>query len=182
VPLSFSHLLADILLLGDGDEHFLSGLLFFLVAHVMYIIAFSVPPHKNDPKVPAHYNRAYFFLILAIVPSMLTSQMLADRRNPILICAVIVYSLVIAVMGWRAAARIGYPAETFNSQFYAFIGSLFFIASDSLLAINKFYAPIPGEKIWVLSTYWIAQTLFAVSIHRGSWLERSKRESNVVNM
>lgn len=146
----------------------------------MYIVAFSIPPEKTDPRVPLRYNRATLFCFLSIIPAMLTKQMLADQRNPILIGAVIIYSVIIAVMGWRAAARIGYPTETFNSQFCALIGSLFFIASDSLLAFNRFYAPIPGEKIWVLSTYWIAQTLFALSLHRSSWVERTS--SAIVNM
>lgn len=89
-----------------------------------------------------------------IVPAILTSKMVAENTNIVLIVAVMIYSLVIGTMGWRAAARIGYTNENSFSQWVAFIGSLFFIVSDSVLAFNKFYAPVPYEKIIVLNTYW----------------------------
>ena len=37
------------------------------------------------------------------------------------------------------------------------IGAIFFIISDSLLAINKFYFPLPYSAFWIMSTYSFAQ-------------------------
>jgi uncharacterized membrane protein YhhN len=45
-------------------------------------------------------------------------------------------------------------------------GALFFLASDTLLAINLFINKLHLQPLWVLSTYYIAQTLFALSVRR----------------
>ena len=47
-----------------------------------------------------------------------------------------------------------------------FAGSLFFMLSDSLLAINKFSAPLPHSGFLVLSTYMLAQYLIMVGLVR----------------
>jgi alkylglycerol monooxygenase len=41
------------------------------------------------------------------------------------------------------------------------VGAVFFMLSDSLLAINKFALPLPMAQFWVLSSYYIAQILIA---------------------
>ena len=38
------------------------------------------------------------------------------------------------------------------------------MASDSLLAINKFASPLPLSALWILSTYWLAQLCIAASL------------------
>jgi uncharacterized membrane protein YhhN len=40
-------------------------------------------------------------------------------------------------------------------------GALLFMASDSLLAINLFVAPLMLSPLWILSTYFVAQWLIA---------------------
>lgn len=35
-----------------------------------------------------------------------------------------------------------------------FIGAIFFMLSDSILAFDKFYTPISLAPIWILSIYW----------------------------
>ena len=49
------------------------------------------------------------------------------------------------------------------SAWLAAAGGLFFMARDTLLAFNRFHAPIPLAGFWVLSTYYAAQFLFARS-------------------
>jgi alkylglycerol monooxygenase len=38
------------------------------------------------------------------------------------------------------------------------------MASDTVLAVNRFALPIPAAGLWILATYWAAQWLIA------SWL------------
>jgi uncharacterized membrane protein YhhN len=148
---------ADVLLIFESEEFFLAGLGVFLVAHVMYIIAFSIPQHPDGSPVPWNYKLAWSFVALSmIVPSILTAQMVADGRSKVLVYSVVLYSAVIGTMGWRAAARIGYGSETQSSQKMAFLGAILFIISDTTLAFNRFYTPVPYEKILVLTTYWYA--------------------------
>ena len=125
----------------------------FLLSHVMKIIAFSLPI-KACPAVPWHFKRIWFFIILLAIPAILASKMILSHQNPVLVVGVVIYSLVILAMGWRAYARIGYPAESSVSQWLAFIGALIFISSDSVLSYNKFYGTIPYSEFIVLNTYW----------------------------
>ena len=39
------------------------------------------------------------------------------------------------------------------------VGAGFFMASDALLATNKFAFPLPMAQFWVLATYYAAQIL-----------------------
>jgi len=162
-------LIADIFLLFEGEEFFLAGLGVFFLAHVMYTIAFSISQYESGPPVPMKYMRAVYFIAgLVIVPAVITRKIMESSSSMVLY-AVISYSCMISILGWRAAARIGYSSETLSSQILAFVGSLFFIISDTLLAFNRFYCPIPYEKIFVLTTYWFAQTLFVISLQREPW-------------
>jgi len=44
------------------------------------------------------------------------------------------------------------------------VGAIFFMLSDTLLAMNKFVAPIENERVLIMSTYIIAQFLIAKGI------------------
>ena len=48
------------------------------------------------------------------------------------------------------------------------IGAVFFMLSDSLLAINRFAMPFAGAQFWVLTTYYVAQLLIAHNVRIGS--------------
>ncbi len=51
-----------------------------------------------------------------------------------------------------------------RSKLVGLIGAVFFMASDTILAINKFHSPpIPNGKMYVMITYYIAQALIASS-------------------
>jgi len=44
------------------------------------------------------------------------------------------------------------------------LGGALFVASDALLATNRFAAALPAASVWMLATYWLAQWCIA------SWL------------
>ena len=44
-------------------------------------------------------------------------------------------------------------------------GAVLFMLSDSLLAINRFTAPLPLASLWVLATCYAAQVLIASNAH-----------------
>jgi uncharacterized membrane protein YhhN len=70
---------------------------------------------------------------------------------------VMVYAIVLVVMTLNALLRLG--KTTSPSFWMVFVGALLFMASDSLLAINKFLDPLPFGNIWVMTTYMSAQYL-----------------------
>jgi hypothetical protein len=61
-------------------------------------------------------------------------------------------------LGWvrmREALRF---AGKIMSATVSRVGSMAFMCSDALLGINRFVQPLPLSALWVLSTYYIAQT------------------------
>ena len=73
------------------------------------------------------------------------------------------YSLAILMMGIGAVER-----QT-NAKSYqlVLIGAISFIASDSLIAINKFAFAIPFSGVWIMTTYIVAQYLIVEGILLG---------------
>jgi len=135
-------------------DRFLPGLVSFLVAHLLYIAAF----------VTADYGTAPLWFIIpfvfygALMLRILWAH-LGTMRGP-----VIVYMAVILLMGWMAANR-WIETDQF-SALLALVGAYFFIASDSVLAIERFRGTWRTAQFWVLSTYFVAQWLIALSVHR----------------
>jgi uncharacterized membrane protein YhhN len=146
VGLAFS-LVGDVLLMLPYDL-FVPGLIAFLLGHVAYIVGFldGKPGLKPLHAIPL---LAYGAVLL---------PWLWPGLGPLQV-PVLAYVLVILVMGWRAAARVGMPGGT-----RALVGALFFIASDSLLAIGKFHGTFPAQAFLVMSTYWLGQLLITLAV------------------
>jgi len=76
--------------------------------------------------------------------------------------AVPAYGLVILVMGWQAAARGLTLTET--DTLLAALGAALFVVSDAVLSVNRFAYPFKAARIVIMSTYFTAQWLIALSI------------------
>jgi uncharacterized membrane protein YhhN len=143
----------DVWLLFPGG--FLPGLVHFLIAHVLYIAAF----------VPGGGWGGSSWLVL--VPfagcglAMLAYLWPHLRRDG---PAVAVYVGVIVAMAWRAATRALAPGTPEPSGELALAGAVLFMVSDGLLATDRFARPFPGSQAAVMATYYVAQTLIALSV------------------
>lgn len=146
-------LAGDVFLLWPG-QGFLPGLVSFLLAHLAYIAAFSVPVRFGAKPVAF----AVYGVIAALILSQLWGGVPAALRAP-----VVGYVVCLACMAAQAAAWwLSAPASPLARC--AAVGGLLFMASDSLLAINKFASPLPLAALWILSTYWLAQLCIAASL------------------
>ncbi len=146
----------DVLLMRPAD-FFVFGLVAFLLAHICYIVAFS----QND--VALAPLRVAPFLVFGPAVIWVLAPGLVEQQ---LMVPVMVYVTVILTMGWRAAGRIGQGDENRTAQWIGLLGALFFLASDSLIAFNKFYAPIPQDRQLIMNTYWLGQLGIAWSVRR----------------
>ena len=77
----------------------------------------------------------------------------------------IAYVVVIAAMAGQAAGR--WSALGGDAALSAALGAALFVASDSLLAINRFRAQFHAERALTLASYWMAQLLIVLSIPAG---------------
>jgi len=148
-------LAGDVLLMFTdiSASFFLSGLVAFLLAHIMYIMVFL--DKKNSKKI------ALIFITVLLIYAIGIFYLLKDGLGDMLI-PVIVYMLVILTMVLTSTMRKGNVSN--KSYNLVFIGAIFFVISDSFLAINKFYQPVPLSKIIIMSTYSLAQYLIVLGL------------------
>lgn len=148
--LGFS-LLGDVFLMLPGDR-FIAGLASFLIAHLWYIAAFSWG-------VTWQASQLWVLLpFLAIGGGMLAYLWphLGHKRIPVL-----VYMLAIVGMAWRGASRFAVLPPV--SYLIGLLGICSFLASDSMLAIDRFVKPFHPARTAVMTTYYLAQVLIVLS-------------------
>jgi uncharacterized membrane protein YhhN len=137
---------------------FIQGLASFLTAHVLYCVLF-VKSGRRVLNVAAAAPLGLFGAVMATW--LIASGGVAGG----LVAPVMVYLTVILAMAMIAAAR--YKAEPTLENRTVLFGALFFVVSDSLLAINKFIMPLPYSGILVLGTYYSAQECILLGWVRG---------------
>lgn len=149
----FFGFLGDLSLLWSSRKiYFAIGLFEFLIGHMFYILAFlqSVQYFKV---VPAWY---FIFLIPYAVYGCAILKAINITMNNMKVPAV-VYMCAILMMSFTSSWRIW---NGFDLQFFLpFLGSLFFIASDSILAYNSFDTPGKNYETSIMITYILAQLL-----------------------
>lgn len=142
-------LIGDAFLALPGDR-LLQGLIAFLLAHLCYIAAFLGESRRLE--------------ILRLVPFALwvgaVYLFLVPNLGPMAV-PVGVYSAVITLMMWRAAALVGMPVERW--QVAALFGATLFGLSDSALALMRFHGNFPYGAAFLILAYWIGQFGIALS-------------------
>lgn len=127
---------------------FLQGLASFLTAHILYCILFVKSGQTK-------WNGAFALPLVLFGAGMATWLIESGGVTGGLIPPVMLYLVVILSMAMCAAAR--YKAEPTLENRTVLLGALFFVVSDSLLAVNKFIQPLPYSGVLVLGTYYSAQ-------------------------
>jgi uncharacterized membrane protein YhhN len=144
-------LAGDVLLIPSGM--FVWGLVAFLLAHVAYLVAFTRGVRLAARWLP--------FVLVGVVAAgalaVLWPGVPAGLRLP-----VSCYVVLLAAMTAQASARAIATGDALARA--AAVGGALFLASDTLLAFNRFHAPLPLASLWVLGTYWPAQALIALSV------------------
>ena len=149
-------LAGDIFLMLPSDR-FVAGLISFLIAHLLYILAFST--------VGGLYASMWSllpFLLFGALFMILMWRDLGSMRIPALI-----YALAIVIMAWQAYGNWQLTDQL--PALLAFIGALLFVVSDSVLTLNRFKFSFQAAQAVILSTYFVAQWLIALSAGAVAW-------------
>lgn len=153
----FCSLLGDIFLLLETRSglFFTLGLASFLMAHVLFALVFI-------QKWKAETPRNFWWIVLSLFSyGGLLFYILKDSLGPLKV-PVVLYILGILAMVITAFRRKGnVPQPSFS---LVFIGALFFVLSDSVLAIDKFIVAIPLSHIMIMGTYATAQYLITIGV------------------
>lgn len=134
-------LVGDVVLMTP-DARFEAGLFAFLVAHVLYIAAFA----RDFQLEPALVGAVIVVsLAFGVVPELVEAM---RSKGPLITRSVGLYTAVICIM---AIVAFG------TGAIVAMAGAALFVASDALLAWNRFVRPAPGGRVLVHVLYHGAQ-------------------------
>lgn len=137
---------------------FIQGLASFLTAHVLYCMLFVKSGQTK-------WDAALAFPLVLFGAGMAIWLIASGGVAGGLIPPVMLYLIVILTMATIAGAR--YKSEPTPENRTVLIGALFFVVSDSLLAVNKFIQPLPYSGVLVLGTYYYAQECILLGWVRG---------------
>jgi uncharacterized membrane protein YhhN len=135
--------LGDAFLSRDGEKAFLGGLASFLAAHLAYIALFSLVGAGLEP-LSQPWRAALAVVMAAFAATMLF--MLWRRVGPDLRLPVAAYAAAILGMGVSALTL---------DNVWVIMGAVLFMASDGLLAAEKFLvAAISPHREWMRYAVW----------------------------
>ncbi len=144
-------LIGDIFLIFP-DKYFKYGLIAFLIGHIFYILAFTM--------TSGFHFTFWVFLPIAILVILYLRIIIpysGKMKIPIIIYIIVIMSMVLmAVERFHSLPTLG--------TFLAAIGAVLFMISDATLALNKFRKPFFSAEMIILSTYFTAQWLLALSV------------------
>jgi uncharacterized membrane protein YhhN len=140
----------DVFLMLPGDR-FVPGLGSFAVAQVLYTVGFAL-----------HGGSAVDYLVGALVVAALVVPLslrftgaLRRAGQSAMVPPVVAYMGANGLMAVTAIA---------SGNAFAIVGALLFVASDSLIAENRFVGPRPGAGVAIMVTYYLAQAGLVLSL------------------
>ena len=152
--------IGDIILLfaDKGELYFIGGLIAFLFSHIFYIVLFN-----KQLKIYLKKSKIIYWIGITIIIIYLIGMMvLLMPYLGNLLLPVFVYAMTISIMLLFALKGFMNWHKPANS--YILIGAIIFVASDSILAFDKFYAPIQYSSFFIMITYLTAQYLIVIGI------------------
>ena len=144
----------DVFLLFDETykSYFIYGLSSFLFAHISYIFYFifmrKIGGVRNFPNIFLNAGIVIYVSIFLTV--------LASNVNSLFV-PLGVYAIVISAMLIASLAAFDFGENSYGKICVA--GTFLFVASDSILAINRFVAPLKFAPFFIMLTYAAAQVL-----------------------
>lgn len=144
-------LMGDIFLMLPSDQ-FLIGLICFLITHICYIVAFLSDSQFGRPIWP--------YVLLGVI-AIAIFELLSGGINAAMKLPVAIYAAALSLMTAQALARNLQKKNT--GSMLAAIGAILFLISDTTLAYDRFVIGFTAARAIILSTYYAAQYLIALS-------------------
>ncbi len=139
------------------EDFFLVGLGSFLVAQLLYLLAFFSTRGENI------LLRKFYLSLPVILYGILLLWFLwdglGDMRMPVTVYAAVILSMLVAAINRKGKV---------NPQSYQLVlmGAILFVLSDSMIAVNKFKQSFELARVAIMGSYITAQYLIAIGCLR----------------
>ncbi len=137
-------------------NNFIFGLVFFILAHVLYSSLF-LWESKGRIFNSLLQGWLFVFIFFLILTSLLLGLLPPIIRNNYQVQLVALPTLVFALLLLVLSTYVYSQVFINNFGRFVLLGGLFFVFSDSLLAINRFSIEVKLSSVWILGSYVIAQ-------------------------
>ncbi|PKO06192.1 MAG: hypothetical protein CVU41_08790 [Chloroflexi bacterium HGW-Chloroflexi-3] len=152
-------LVGDVVLLLRS-RFFIAGLFSFLIAHVLYIIGFSIGTFNLNGWGFIPLLLVISLVILAYPRIVRGVRRRLEHRK--LWLPVVLYMVTITIMFLSALMTWFRDQWTVEAALIASVGALLFTISDTLLATGRFLRPVPYGNFLVMFTYHLGQSGIAI--------------------
>ena len=134
-------------------NEFLPQIACFAVAHLCYI-SYFIGRYRYNRFAP------YLLAVECIAVALISSVIIPRAGEGLQLYFVIAYIIIISVM---CAASIFNDSK----RYWWYVAAAFlFLVSDSIIALNRFAVRIPDSAAYIMSTYYTAQLIFAITAIR----------------
>lgn len=146
--------IGDLLLIFQGKVFFIAGMIAFIITHICYACFFFRAGKFN-------WNKSTEFVIAAGFLGFISFQLLHFLKPYIgnLYFPVLIYIIAICIMTSAASSLFGHKVLRALAVSFFIPGSLLFVLSDSILAMNNFIYKDGFLNVVVMLSYGYAQCL-----------------------
>ncbi|MCQ2139887.1 MAG: lysoplasmalogenase [Bacteroidales bacterium] len=142
-----------------GQIAFVLQIFFFLIAQILYTVSFARNIQASAfTDVKKAVVKVLPLLVILVYLVVVGTKVFASIDSTVFIIACGVYLL--ALLGTGTTSVL----QTRPHGWLFVLGAMFFIFSDSIIAIGAFVKPVPNSGLIIMSTYFIAQLLLNISL------------------
>ena len=153
-------MLGDIFLMLP-ERFFIPGLISFLFGHICYIVGFGMPIPTSGNEIAATLIAIILLFLAGWIYIRLAAGM-QDLGKERMRIPVLFYTVVIVLMTFSALMTLFNDDWNVYSSILVSIGAILFLVSDIMNAWVRFVTIIPNHRLWIMSTYHLAQMGIAI--------------------
>lgn len=136
----------------------LTGLVAFLIGHILYVVVFLDSTHFLTIVPTWVFLLTIPYIIYGIWVYRKLAESVGTMKFPVLM-----YLVVILTMSFTALSRF-WAGSLAVAVWLPFVGSLLFMISDTVLALHIFRREIQHGNVWIMATYVAAQMLIVFGL------------------
>lgn len=155
----------DVLLMFAGNAqaelYFLLGLGAFMFCQLFYAGGFIQTAGKNSYLIRHPWWAVPFAMYTIALLNWLWPAIPEGLHGPVAMYGLVISLMALSVMNLYHSI----PAQAFNLML---AGAVFFVVSDSLIAVNKFGHPFTGARVAIMLTYILGQWLLVAGARKAT--------------